>query len=166
MDAESLKSCPSCRGEFPDISGPTHRYMTSSPGCLAAFGRVLAKEYSDYQYSRVHRLTVDCYAVQHPGVPSPQTIHSVALHLSRLNLILNHRIPLQNANTYMKTLTHHKDQYFWLDPPTRFRSTVADIEMAHTPEEHGNLVWEWARDCWKAWEPAHGQVEAWTRLVL
>lgn len=40
-------TCFSCGGLFPDIDGPTHRYMTSSAGCWSVYGEVLAREYSN-----------------------------------------------------------------------------------------------------------------------
>ncbi|MFC1547249.1 hypothetical protein ACFL5M_01855 [Candidatus Neomarinimicrobiota bacterium] len=36
----------SCGAMVPDIEGPLYEYMTSSPGCWAVFGEVLAREYS------------------------------------------------------------------------------------------------------------------------
>jgi len=78
----SLIACVGCGGLFPKTDGPTHRYMESSPGCWAYFGEVLAREYSDLQYLKVHRLTVDAYAIQHPGQLSPQCIRSVACQIA------------------------------------------------------------------------------------
>ena len=69
--------CLSCGGVFPDIDGPVHRYMKSSPGCWAVYGEVLAREYEDPYFFEVHRLTVDAYAVQHPGSTDRQSIQSV-----------------------------------------------------------------------------------------
>lgn len=90
--ARQLKSltmrCIGCQAEFAQIDGPTHEYVLSSPGCWAAYGEVLAREYSDYRPTRLHRLTVDTYAVQHPGVNVPAARRSVGLHLSRLYLLL------------------------------------------------------------------------------
>src|ERR1700688_1721358 len=63
--------CIGCQAEFARIDGPTHEYVLSSPGCWAAYGEVLAREYRDYRLARLHRLTVDTYAVQHPGVNVP-----------------------------------------------------------------------------------------------
>ena len=64
----SLVLCPGCGALFPDIKGATHRYIESSPGCWAADGEVLAREYADPAvFGRVHRLTVDTCAVQQPG---------------------------------------------------------------------------------------------------
>lgn len=60
---EAMIKCMGCGGVFAEIQGPTHRYLESSPGCWAAYGEVLAREYSDPAYFQVHRLTVDAYAV-------------------------------------------------------------------------------------------------------
>ena len=35
-------------------------------GCLKLFEEILAREFSDYRYGRIHRLTVDAYSLQHP----------------------------------------------------------------------------------------------------
>lgn len=78
VPSRSLISCMWCSGAFPEVAGPTHKYMQSTPGCWAAFGRVLAREYGDQRYFAVHRLTVDAYAIQHPGIPSRQSIQSVS----------------------------------------------------------------------------------------
>ena len=40
-------NCMGCGGLVPDITGPTHEYMESSPGCWQAYGEVLGREYSD-----------------------------------------------------------------------------------------------------------------------
>ena len=62
-----------CQGVFADEQGPTHEYMESTPGCWAAFGRVLAREYEDQRHFPIHRLTVSGYAVYHPARRSPLT---------------------------------------------------------------------------------------------
>jgi len=49
---------------------------------------VLAREYSEPAYFGVHQLTVDTYAVQHPGVAERRSIQSVALHLITLSLMV------------------------------------------------------------------------------
>ena len=41
--------------------------MTSSPECWAAFGALLAVQYSEPARMAYHQLLVDAYAVQHPG---------------------------------------------------------------------------------------------------
>ncbi|HED04410.1 MAG TPA: hypothetical protein ENI60_06555, partial [Candidatus Fraserbacteria bacterium] len=108
--------CVGCGGQFPEIDGPVHRYMESSPGCWAAFGEVLAREYSDPIYFGVHRLTVDAYAVQHPGSPSRQSIRSVGVHLIRLCLFLEHGLSAENANDAMLKAAKLKHTFVWLEP--------------------------------------------------
>ena len=72
----------------PDTEGPTLPYIGASPGCWAIFGEVLARECAEYAYPPVHRLTVDAYAAQHPGVPSRSSMQSVAIQVIGLHLIL------------------------------------------------------------------------------
>ncbi len=71
-----------CGARVPDIAGPVHRYMESLPGCWAAYGEIIAREYGDIAFATAHSLTVDSYAIQHPGQPSPQSVQSVGLHLA------------------------------------------------------------------------------------
>ena len=154
--------CFSCGAAVPDMDGPVHRYMASSPGCWALFGEVLAREYSDYAYARTHRRTVDAYAVQHPGQPSPQTTRSVAIHLVRLYLVLERGLPADLATRTMQKLAGHKSGYFWLEPPDHVGPvTVADIWAAPDADAHATLVQEWAASAWAVWETHHGQVRKW-----
>jgi len=151
-----------CRGTFSDVDGPTHEYMESIPGCWAAFGRVLAREYEDQRYFAVHRLTVDAYAVQHPGVPSRQSIQSVGVHLVRICLFLERGLAPDMANDAMLAAAKHKAQYHWLEPPTSLGSlTVADVEAATGINEHTSVVRSWASQMWEVWSPYHSTVRSW-----
>ena len=155
--------CLGCRGWFPDIVGPTHRYLASSPGCWAAYGEILAREYSDPVYMDMHRLTVDAYAAQHPGQLSPQTIKSVGIHLIRLCLLLEKGLAMTQANDAMLAVTKTKHQFTWLSPPpTLGTMTVADVRDAGTVGEHKRLVRLWAADVWAAWSPHHDTIRAWS----
>ncbi len=158
-------SCPGCGALFPESAGPTHRYMESSPGCWAAYGEVLAREYGDPAlFARAHRLTVDAYAVQHPGQPSPQSIQSVALHLVSLCLVLEHGATPREATAALQAgaAGAKKSRYVWLTPPaSRGAVTVADLQRATTASAHEELAWQWARAVWSAWAPHHAAVRAW-----
>src|SRR5262245_45089265 len=50
-------------------------------GCQKLFDEVIAREFSDYRYGRVHRLTVDVYALQHPA-EYMRSAKSYAAHLT------------------------------------------------------------------------------------
>ena len=154
--------CFSCGGVFPDVDGPVHRYMSSSPGCWSAFGEVLAREYSDPAYFQVHRLTVDAYAVQHPGSTDRQSIQSVGVHLVRLCLFLEHGLTADKANEAMLEAGRNKHSFTWLEPPDdRDSITVADVSRADSVEEHKALVREWAQSAWEAWSMHHDIIRAW-----
>lgn len=154
--------CFSCGGIFPDIDGPVHRYMTSSPGCWAIYGEVLAREYSDFAYAEVHRLTVDAYAVQHPGSTDRQSIQSVGVHLVRLCLFIEHGLTEKKANDAMLEAAKNKHNFFYLKPPESFGSiTAADIHKASSAEEHKKLVRKWAKSVWEAWSAHHDTIRQW-----
>lgn len=161
-----LTRCPGCGAWFPDMAGPTHRYLASSPGCWAAYGEALAREYSDPVYMDMHRLTVDAYAAQHPGQPSPQTIKSVGIHLIRLCLLLERGLAMAQANDAMLAVTKTKHQFTWLTPPSSLGSiTIADARPDATVDEHKQFVHLWAADVWAAWSPHHDTIRAWSPEV-
>jgi hypothetical protein len=157
-----IVTCAGCGGFFPDIDGPVHRYMESSPGCWATFGEILAREYSDPTYREVHRLTVDAYAAQHPGTPSRQSIQSVGVHLIRLCLFLEHGLMEENANNIMLKAAKRKGAFFWLEPPASLgQLTIADVVKTRTSQEHKNAVKAWSQSVWKAWRPHHDTIKMW-----
>ena len=154
--------CFACGGMFPAADGPTHRYLESSAGCWAAYGEVLAREYSSLEYGRLHRLTVDTYSVQHPGRPSPQTVQSAALHLVSLCLVLERGASSQEATRAIRIGATRKGCYTWLTPPSSTGSvTVADVLSAPAPDAHLAWVQKWAQDAWLAWQPHHDTVRTW-----
>ena len=154
--------CVGCGALVPDQIGPTHRYMESSPGCWAIYGQVLAREYSDLSYAAAHRLTVDAYAVQHPGKSSPQSIQSVGVHLLRLCLIFERSYGDEAAARAMPLLSQQKRSFHWLIPPESLgEKTVLDVWNAGDATAHTKAVKEWAHTAWQAWSPHHVQVRDW-----
>lgn len=157
-----MSRCPGCGVEFPEREGPVHRYMESSPACWATYGEVLAREYSDPAYFQVHRLSVDAYAVQHPGHPNPQAIQSVAVHLIRLALQLERQLSPEQANATMLLAVHGKGIYTWLTPPADMGPiTVADVQKANDVTEHVETVKRWAASAWQAWSAHHATIHNW-----
>lgn len=156
------RACPGCGVVLEEREGPIHRYMESSPACWAVYGEVLAREYSDRTYFQVHRLSVDAYAVQHPGRPGPQAIQSVAVHLIRLCLLLERGLPMAHANDAMLRASEQEHLYVWLEPPaSRGSVTVADVVGAQDVDTHMAAVRRWADAAWQAWAPHHGTIRGW-----
>jgi hypothetical protein len=155
-------ACPGCGALVPESDGPAHRYIGASPGCWAVYGEVLAREYEDVRYGRVHRLTVDAYAAQHPGVPSPQSVQSVAVHLLALHAIFERGVPLPQAKQVLQEAVKRKREFRWLDPPGFLGEvTVLDVHAATDPEQHEVRVHQWARAVWQAWAEHHHTIRSW-----
>ena len=154
--------CCGCGVTLPSVNGPVHRYMTASPACWRTYGEVLAREYGDRAYAKFHRLSVDAYAVQHPGTPSAPAIQSVAVHLCRLCMIVEDGWSIERANDAMLAIHRVERRFRWLEPPrSRGRFTVADVLAANGAEEHLRAVELWAKSCWQAWSEHHATIRSW-----
>lgn len=114
-----------------------------------------------------HRLTVDAYAVQHPGESEPRSIRSVGLHLVALRLALEEQVAPKHVTQLLAVAAERiGEDLRWLEPPGRRGAlTVAHVAHASTPAEHVERVWAWAHDVWSAWSVHHATVEAWARQV-
>jgi CTP:molybdopterin cytidylyltransferase MocA len=160
--------CAGCGARYlPVEHGETHPYIGASPACWAAFGEVLAREFQDRAYGRVHRHTVDVYAAQHPGENDRRQRQSVAIHLIGLCHWLEHGLDAPGiiAATEAMLKAGRRD-WPWLEPPTAYEMTVGDVLGARNGEEHERLVRRWAETTWKAWSPHHETVRRWAREAL
>jgi hypothetical protein len=163
----SPSTCPGCSAVFASFDGPVHEYMESSPACWRAFGEVLAREYGSGEHFAVHRLTVDAYAVQHPGGDSRQAIQSVGVHLVRLCMMLERSLSPERANAAMVRVTKIKAKMVKLARPANLGAvTVADVLAARGAEEHVAAVRRWADSAWHAWSAQHATVRRWVDLAF
>lgn len=126
----------------------------------------MAREYGEYGYPEIHRLTVDVYAVQHPGVPERRSIHSVCVHLIALELQLERGLSPTQVTRLMNGISEGLDLR-WLEPPRPNGSvTVLDVLAAPDLDAHVEAVGAWAADVWAAWQAHHGTVRGWADAVL
>ena len=134
---------------MPQREGLTnHTYINASPECWNVYGEVLAKEYSNPAlFAAVHRLTVDTYAVQHPGGVHPDK--SIDGHLVALHHIHVRGRSYEAAMQGMKRVIESKPAWPHFDPPPMPLMTVFDVAMASSPEEHAALVREWSNVVWR-----------------
>ncbi|MGK7754153.1 MULTISPECIES: DUF5946 family protein [unclassified Roseovarius] len=154
--------CAGCGAVLRDSDGPVHAYMTSSPACFERFNRILAPEYSQPSLRDTHRLTVDTYAVQHPGEGSDRRrIQSVGLHLARLCLQLADPRPPRETNDVMLGLSKYKETLKQLQPPARFTVTAADVAPFAGSAHHAGKVRDWAAATWNDWAGHHAYIREW-----
>ena len=140
--------------------------MKSSPGCWAAYGGVIAREYSESALADVQRLSVDSYAAQHPGLPSPQSMKSVGVHLIRLCLTVERGFDVRESNRIMVAVSKVKGRFGWLEPPASLGNVnVSHVASASSLDEHREAVRAWSQSVWEAWAAHHETVRAWAHLL-
>lgn len=163
-----MDACPGCGLLLAPHDGPTHPYIGASSACWALFGGVLAREYEDAaELGAAHRLTVDTYAIQHPGEPGRRSTRSVCLHLVSLQLALEAHVPPDRLTRVLAIAGARLHDLRWLDPPERRgERTVADLATAQSATEHVELAWVWARDVWDAWHEHHPTVRDWAARIM
>lgn len=137
--------------------------MTSSPACWAAFNAVIAREFADPSLMPVHRLSVDAWAVQHPGDGSRRAIQSVGLHLARLWVQLDRGLSGEAANAAMLRFAARKADLPELPPRSAYAMTVADVVDAVEPAEHALAVRRWAEAVWADWSDCHDFIRSWAQ---
>ena len=159
--------CPGCGERYlPQVLDETHPYIGASAACWATFGEVLAREFGDLAYGRLHRNTVDVYAVQHPGTDGRRERQSAALHLIGICHWLEHDLEVERLNAITQRLANTARDWSWLDPPAGYPMTVVDLLAARDGPEHLRLVRLWAERTWEAWSAHHGVVRAWATEAL
>jgi hypothetical protein len=135
--------------------------MLSSPACWAAFNAVLEREYPNPALLGIHRLTVDAWAVQHPGDGSRRAIQSVGLHLARLMVQLEDGLSGEAANAAMLGFASRKGELPALPPRPTYRMTVADVVDAAEPDAHRQAVRHWAETTWTEWADQQEFIRSW-----
>jgi CTP:molybdopterin cytidylyltransferase MocA len=159
--------CPGCGARYlPHVVDETHPYIGASAACWATFGEVLAREFGDPAFGRVHRHTVDVYAVQHPGTDDRRQRQSVALHLIGLCHWLEHGLEMERLNAITQRLADADRDWPWLEPPSGYALTVVDLLAARDGAEHVRLVRAWALACWDAWSAHRHSVRGWAQEAL
>lgn len=168
-------ACPGCGAVLPEREGPGHAYMTGSPACWAAFGRVVAAEYQEPARWPAHSLTVDAYAVQHPGDGSARAARSVGVHLLTLHFTLERGLdPTWMARVRRGASERLRDGLTWLAPP----EAPPEVDVTHLftgpgyasviadPHAHLRRAREWAEAAWHQWTAHHDTVARWAEWLL
>ena len=152
-------ACIGCGGLVPDIEGPSHRYMLGSPGCWEAYTSLLGGALAGVVLpSPRGSLTVDAYAVQHPGVPNPQATQSVWVHLIALCLTLEGGWPPDQLVRVRRFGADSATGWAWLQPPTSMGPVTAIDVTAASPPDVADAVRAWVDGAWAAWTDHHATV--------
>ena len=134
--------------------------MLASPGCWAAYSGMLAGGVGGPWPPPHGALTVDAYAVQHPGVPNPRATQSVWVHLIALHLVLEGGWPTTQLVRVRRLGADSSRRWTWLEPPASMGSVTAIDVVRAAPEGSGEVVRAWVEGAWAAWTTHHGAIRA------
>jgi hypothetical protein len=124
-------------------------------GCQKMFEEVIAREFGDYRYGRIHRLTVDVYCMQHPN-PYLRSGKSFAAHLTGLCSALEYENSLDINRLVQKWLSTNPKINKPAQLPKHFGDLTIDyVHSAVNAEEHLERVRQWAISVWNAWSEHH-----------
>jgi hypothetical protein len=160
MTLESSESrCPGCGLTMPAGGAIRYEgYFNVSNECWSLFTEVIGREFSNaVLFGQVHHLTVEAYAVQHPGGAHPDK--SIDIHLAGLYLMMERNVAPSAVATYMQTLAERVRDWphFEAPPADAWTQTIFDVAMA---DDHIAAVREWSAGVWAAWSPQRDRVVA------
>jgi len=136
-----------------------------SEGCHALFQELLARDFGDYRYGRVHRLMVDAYAVQH-AESYGRSAKSFAAHLGGLCCHFEHPGDPEALPALQRWLNGRVPLERPEPPRLRGAVTVAVAHAATDPEAYALAVERWARSAWEAFGELHDTARAYVATAL
>lgn len=160
-----VENCCGCLGSFECSTndGPLHHpYIGSSHACWQVYGEILAREFGDSEYFKIHRLTVDSYAAQHIGDQTDRRARQSAnLHMIALYLYFDRKLSMKDIIDFLRKATTDKDD--WPAVTQRMQPlwlTVNDILPGKSALEHSALVKQWGQSVWDAYADCHTNIIA------
>ncbi len=144
--------CPDCGAGIP----------SGMENCRQIFDEVLAREFSDFRYGRVHRMTVDAYSLQHPD-SFLKSFTSHAAHLTGLCWAFEYDGSPKIGKALKRWYDSKPQKQKVREPEEKGKKTIADIHKANDPDDHVKLVREWAWEAWQAWAESHETVRSWVK---
>lgn len=163
---EEPRVCPGCRLALPADGWPLDRRVNASPECWHRYTAILGHEAEHVALlGRLHQLTVDAYAAQHAGDPSPPI--STAFALIGLHLALDEGWSGSAVRAAHQFLAARNPTWPLFGAPEGSDwLTVADVALARNPVAHAERVERWAASVWNAWQPSHAAIRGWAERVL
>lgn len=146
-----MASCPECGAP---VTG-------GRDACQRLFDEVLSREFGDYRYGRIHRLTVDAYSLQHPA-EYMRSAKSYAAHLTGAFAALEEG-GLETNRVVQEWLGGPKafPRPGEPTPGERGALTIVHVHAAADADEHITRVREWAASAWEAWRDFHEVARQW-----
>ena len=136
--------------------------VASAEECADIFREILAQEFGDVLYARVHRLTVDCYSLQHPD-QYMKSGKSYAAHLTGICVALEYGNSRQLLQQLRRWLDGNKQPAKAGFPANFGAVTIAYVAEAANGAEHAARVEEWAAVIWEAYSDYQAVANEWIK---
>ncbi|MFL5649162.1 MAG: DUF5946 family protein [Chloroflexota bacterium] len=159
-------ACIGCGRLVPDVEGPTHRYLESSPGCWAAYTTIPFGGMAGPAELPHSAMTVDAYAVQHPGRPGSSSTPSVWIHLAALHLVLERGWSADRLISIRRVVADANDGWPWLTPPASMGGIGAIDVTSAAAADVPDVVRTWVEAAYAAWADHHGAIRALTTRLF
>lgn len=134
--------------------------LETKGACQELFDIILTKEFSDFRYAKIHRLTVDTYCLQHPDIYMVSA-KSFAAHLTGMCCAMEYGSDTDLLKSLQKWLNGKKH----LEKPEMLKHfgelTISHLTGAKNASEHSKQVQEWAENVWKAYSIYHNLAKDW-----
>lgn len=153
---EAKKRCAGCGLVVPG----------GTEGCRLVFEGLLARDFGDVSYFRVHRMMVDTYCLQHPD-DSCASAKSLAAHLTGLCWLLERGGSGAVGSEPLRRWLNGSPRLDRPDVPS-FRGAIT-VEAARDAADAGAYAREverWARSTWEAYADLHPLARAWIGQAL
>lgn len=155
-------TCPGCLAEFKKIEDvkPQHPYIGAVAPCWDTYSEILAKEFSDSDYFKAHRITVDSYCAQHIGNQQDRRARQSAnLHLIALYLYFERHANEEQILSFLRKMTIQKTDWPIISQPVDPHwLTVHNVLQAQNAEEHFKRCIEWGKSVWEAYSNFHHDI--------
>jgi hypothetical protein len=155
--SDKYQSMEASQQVCPDCGAPG-----GQDACQALFDGVLAREFGDYRYFRLHRLTVDAYSLQHPA-KYMRSGKSYAAHLTGMYAALEGGDASRTNQVVQKWLSSTPGIERPDHPPggNRGALNISHLKGASDPNDHLRRVQEWAESVWPSWRDYHHFAKLW-----
>lgn len=154
MNAPAASSTERCSACGLEIAG-------GDEGCESRFQAMTARAFEDARFGKLHSMTVDIYALQHPDKYCVSA-KSLAAHLCGLCAIIERDQPPSPPNMALRAWLDGEVDFDKPDlPHERGSQTIASVADFDDPSAYEEAVWAWGRDVWAAYAPLHGLARQW-----
>lgn len=129
--------------------------------------QLLARDYADPAFRRVHQLSVDAWVAQHSGGTGARQVRGTGLCLMTLALVIEDGVDPATGPRLHVQMLRRPPAFVWLAPPAPpWSMSVHDVLAATDAAGHEALVRRWGAAVWAGWVAHHDVVRGWNRDAL